>query len=92
MKGDKYILRHHNLREGGFRSVLHNNIDNAICYIDESTLTVGEEGLFRYEADFDPEQPIHTILTSTVESIEWSEDGTLTVSTKNTEYVFERMS
>lgn len=72
--------------------MLHKNIDNAICYIDESTLTVGEQGLFRYEVDFDTEKPIHTILTSTVENIEWSEDGTLTVSTKNTEYVFERLS
>ena len=53
----------------------HEHFDNAVCYIDERTLSKGEGALFQYEVDYDPLNPLHTILTSPVEDVAWSEDG-----------------
>ena len=91
MTGSKFRIIQHNLRDGGERSMSHEHFDNAVCYIDERTLSKGEGALFQYEVDYDPLNPLHTVLTSPVEDIAWSEDGTLTLITKNTEYVFVRL-
>lgn len=90
--GKRYRIAKHEQRDATKHNVTHSLIDNAVCYIDDDTFVKGEGAVFYYEARFDPANPLHTLSTSDVEDIEWGDQGTLTVLTKNTEYVFEPLS
>lgn len=68
---------------------VHNNVEGKICY--PAYFKIGERGWFLCEmSEILFPTPVHRIHTSTVQKVDYYEDG-LTVHTKNTTYVFKEV-
>ena len=89
--GSKYTLISHERRDGMARSYVHDVLHNGTtCYIDMSNMMQGlsERALFHVESD-DADNFIRGVTTSPVENV--SDVGiTVTLTTRNTVYVFQK--
>ena len=85
MYNKKYRLT--KIEEFGRHNHLYDGIEGSVCYL--VYLNVGERGWFLYERKDEYWYIPHRVHTSLVQSVDYSQEGKVILTTEHTRFIFE---